>query len=108
LLLGSLRSYEGSRVSASNVRSNLSLNCGTGSLASSILTLSVLLYPGMILDLVEGVPLVRVKSEYTFDQVPNFRGKVIRELQIYILNTLVSLVIIVGLKRRETTAKFKT
>ena len=72
------------------------------------LTLSVLQYPGVILDLVEGVALFRVEGENVLDEVSHLGGQVLRELQVYVLDPLVGLIVVVRLERREAAAKLET
>jgi hypothetical protein len=67
----------------------------------------MLLNPRVILDLFQGVALVRIKCENVLDEVAHFRGEMVGEFQIYILNTLVSLIVVVGFKGRETATKLK-
>jgi hypothetical protein len=72
------------------------------------LTLSVLQYPGVILDLIECVALFRVECENVLDEVSHLGGQVLRELQVYVLDPLVGLIVVVRLERREAAAKLET
>jgi hypothetical protein len=81
---------------------------GWGVTPTMFLTLSVLQYPGVILDLVEGVALLRVEGENVLDEVSHLGGQVLGELQVYVLDPLVGLVVVVRLERREATAKLET
>ena len=76
--------------------------------SAMFLTLCVLQYPGVILDLIECVALFRVESENVLDEVSHLGCQVLWELQVYGLDPLVRLVIVACLKWRETTAKLKT
>ncbi len=76
--------------------------------SSMFLTLGVLQYPGVILDLIECVALFRVEGENVLDKVSHLGGEVVRELQVYGLDPLVRLVVVMRLERREAAAKLET
>ena len=71
------------------------------------LTLSVLQYPGVILDLIERVALFGVEGEDVLDEVAHLGGQVLGELQVYVLDPLVGLVVVVRLEGREAAAKLE-
>ena len=72
------------------------------------LTLSVLQYPGVILDLIERVALFGVEGEDVLDEVAHLGGQVFGKLQVYGLDPLVGLVVVVRLEGREAAAKLET
>ena len=81
---------------------------GGGGGAVMFLTLGVLQYPGVVLDLVEGVALFRVEGQDVLDKVSHLGGEVVWEFQVYVLDPLVGLVVVVRLEGGEAAAKLKT
>lgn len=108
-MLGSLSSCGCWRVRNSDSRINLSsmLDGGRG-WALMFLTLGVLQYPGVVLDLVEGVALFRVEGQDVLDEVSHLGGEVVWEFQVNVFDPLVGLVVVVRLEGREAAAKLKT
>jgi hypothetical protein len=72
------------------------------------LVLMMFLNPRMILDLFQGVALVRIEGKNVLNEMAHLRGQMIREFQIDILNTLVSFIIVVGFERWKTATKLET
>ena len=81
---------------------------GGGGWAVMFLTWGVLQYPGVVLDLVEGVALFWVKGQDVLDEVTDLGGQVVWEFQVYVLDPLVGLVVVVRLEGREAATKLKT
>jgi hypothetical protein len=67
----------------------------------------MLYYPRMIFYLLKSKPLLWVKNEDVLDQVSNFGGEMIRELQVDVPNTLISFIVVMRFEWREATAEFK-
>jgi len=59
----------------------------------------------MILNLFQGKSLFGIESEDSPDHVFDFRRHVIRKLQINVLNSLISFIIILSFERRKPAAK---
>jgi hypothetical protein len=62
----------------------------------------------VIFDLLKSVSLLGVEGQDVLDEVADFIGQVLRELEVNGPDSLVSLIVVWCFERREATAKFVT
>jgi hypothetical protein len=67
----------------------------------------MLLDPGVVFDLLQAIPLFGVQGEDVLDQVADLLREMVGELEIDVLDSFISFLVVCRLKGREAAAELK-